>query len=118
MPTAVIPSPRPAADKPNRPADPAVESAAFGKFIKGRVGGKRAKNKRQQQRQQQQAPPEAVVIGAYSIEEFCKAHGGLSESMFHKLCREGRGPAIMKVGARTLISAEAAAAWRQALTVE
>jgi len=44
MPTAVIPSPRPAADKPNRPADPAVESAAFGKFIKGRVGGKRAKN--------------------------------------------------------------------------
>jgi len=69
MPTAVIPSPRPAADKPN-------------------------------------------------IEEFCKAHGGLSESMFHKLCREGRGPAIMKVGARTLISAEAAAAWRQALTVE
>lgn len=119
MRTAVIPSPRSASDtKPSRPRDPAVEAAASGKFVKGKAGGKRAKNKRQQQPQQQQAPPEAAVIGAYSIEGFCKAHGGLSESMFHKLCRKGRGPAVMKVGTRTLISAESAAAWRQALTVE
>ena len=58
------------------------------------------------------------VIGAFSIAQFCEAHGGISAAFFHKLVSEGRGPKLMKVGARTLISVEAAAAWRRACEVE
>jgi len=48
---------------------------------------------------------------AMSIREFCRLHG-ISEDQFYKMKREGWGPTTMKVGARTLISHEAAAAWR------
>lgn len=47
-----------------------------------------------------------------TIPEFCAGHGNISKSFFHKLVNEGRGPRLMKIGRRTLISAEAAAAWR------
>ena len=61
----------------------------------------------------------AVKVGrpiepmAYSIAEFCEAHG-ISVDHYFKLQREGLGPRIMKAGARTLISLEAAADWRRA----
>jgi predicted DNA-binding transcriptional regulator AlpA len=48
---------------------------------------------------------------AMSIKEFCRLHG-ISEDQFYKMKREGWGPTTMKVGSRTLISHEAAAAWR------
>jgi hypothetical protein len=48
---------------------------------------------------------------AYSIRTFCAAHH-LSEAMFYKMKTAGWGPAEMKVGARVLISFEAAARWR------
>ena len=54
------------------------------------------------------APPDP---DAYSIEQFCLAHG-ISESFFYKLQTLGLGPRVMKIGGRTLISREAAAAWR------
>ena len=50
---------------------------------------------------------------AMSIAEFCAAHR-ISEDMFFKMRRQGWGPVVMRVGTRTLISVEAAAAWRQA----
>ena len=50
---------------------------------------------------------------AMSIREFCTAHR-ISEDMFFKMRRQGWGPAVMRVGARTLISIEAAAEWRKA----
>jgi hypothetical protein len=50
---------------------------------------------------------------AMSIREFCAAHR-ISEDMFYKMRRQGWGPRIMKVGSRTLISHESAAAWRKA----
>jgi hypothetical protein len=50
---------------------------------------------------------------AMSIREFCTAHR-ISEDMFFKMRRQGWGPAVMRVGARTLISSEAAAEWRKA----
>jgi len=50
---------------------------------------------------------------AMSIREFCRLHG-ISEDQFYKMKREGWGPTTMKVGSRTLISAESAAAWRKA----
>jgi hypothetical protein len=48
---------------------------------------------------------------ALSIHAFCALHG-ISEDMYFKMQREGWGPTTMKVGSRTLISHEAAAAWR------
>lgn len=49
---------------------------------------------------------------AYSVAEFCAAHG-ITKVTFYKSMKEGRGPRIMKVGTRTLISAEAATDWRR-----
>ena len=50
--------------------------------------------------------------GAFDIPAFCKAHN-ISRALLYKLLREGRGPALMKCGRRTLISTEAAAEWRR-----
>ena len=50
---------------------------------------------------------------AFSIEEFCRRHG-FSQSFYFQESREGRGPRVMRVGARVLISKEAAAEWRRA----
>jgi len=50
---------------------------------------------------------------AMSIHAFCALHG-ISEDMYFKMQREGWGPTTMKVGTRTLISHESAAAWRKA----
>jgi len=60
----------------------------------------------------QPLPPPTPRL-ALSIAEFCKAHG-ISEGLFYKLKRQGESPREMKVGARTLISFEAAAEWRRA----
>jgi predicted DNA-binding transcriptional regulator AlpA len=49
---------------------------------------------------------------AFSVDEFCAAHG-ISRAMFYKICSNGKGPRLMAVGARTLISLEAAADWRR-----
>jgi len=46
-----------------------------------------------------------------SIKQFCADHG-ISRSFFYKLIQQGRGPRVTKLGARTLVSAEAAAVWR------
>jgi hypothetical protein len=46
-----------------------------------------------------------------TIKMFCRAHH-LSEAMFHKMKNEGWGPRTTNVGARVMITHEAAAAWR------
>jgi len=48
----------------------------------------------------------------YSVDEFCSAHS-ISRAMFYKLLADGKGPRTMAVGARKLISHEAAADWRR-----
>jgi hypothetical protein len=53
---------------------------------------------------------------AFSIPEFCETHG-ISEGFYFQLQKEGKGPETMHVGARRLISAEAAARWRKKNTV-
>ena len=55
-------------------------------------------------------PPPRLAL---SILEFCDAHG-ISEGFYYKLKKQCKGPREMKVGARTLISFEAAAEWRRA----
>ena len=97
----------------SRPADPAVEAAARGRVVSKRDRRVKVKQKTHD-RPQARAPPASLGadIRAYSIPEFCRVHGGISEAFFHKLVSEGRGPKLMKVGTRTLISVEASAAWR------
>jgi hypothetical protein len=54
-----------------------------------------------------------VAMAAYSIKQFCAAHG-ISERYYYKMKREGIGPREMLVGRkRRLISLEAAAEWRR-----
>jgi hypothetical protein len=57
------------------------------------------------------APP--IEPWAFSIRQFCVAYGDFSIDTYFKMNREGWGPATMKVGGRTLISREAAEAWRR-----
>src|SRR5262245_14959610 len=99
----------------NRPADPAVEAAARGRVVSKR--DRRVKVKRKtHDRPQARAPPASpgAEICAYSIPEFCRVHGGMSQAFFHALVAKGRRPRLMKVGARTFITVEAAAEWRRA----
>jgi len=49
---------------------------------------------------------------ANHVNVFCQEHG-ISRATFYNLLKRGHGPVIMKVGRRTLISAEAAAEWRR-----
>src|SRR5262245_42350504 len=95
----------------SRPPDPVVEAATAGRAtIKNSERPKQRRGRKCQPR----APPKqhTDVLGAYSIPDFCRAHGGISEAYFHALVKEGLGPTLMKVGNRTLISVEAAARWR------
>ena len=46
-----------------------------------------------------------------SVTEFCAEHG-ISRALFYLLLARGDGPRIMKVGRRTLVTAEAADEWR------
>lgn len=55
-----------------------------------------------------------MLTAAYSISEFCAAHR-ISKAHFYNLMKRGEGPVVMSAGKRRLISAEAAAAWRQRL---
>lgn len=46
-----------------------------------------------------------------SVAEFCFQEN-ISRSMFYKILKLGLGPRIMKIGRRTLITAESAREWR------
>lgn len=52
------------------------------------------------------------IPAAYSVDEFCSGHR-INRSTFYRLLGSGKGPRVMKVGSRTLISLEAAADWRR-----
>lgn len=50
----------------------------------------------------------------FSIQEFCIAHG-ISRGTFYNELKAGRGPRLMRVGSRVMVSAEAAQEWRRAM---
>jgi hypothetical protein len=50
---------------------------------------------------------------AYSVEEFFRRHG-ISRAYLYLLWRRGEGPRFMQVGARRLVSREAAFEFRKA----
>lgn len=58
----------------------------------------------------------AIAKAAFSMDEFCIAHS-LSRAMLYKMIKVGKGPRVMKVGTRSLISSESAAAWRKQMEV-
>ena len=62
---------------------------------------------------------EAATSGpdALSVDQFC-ALNGISRRLFYDLQKQGRGPHIMKVGKRTLVSRDAAIAWRRRMESE
>jgi hypothetical protein len=97
-----------APSSPQYPDDPAVVARQRGVFVADEAESRSPAAKPGRPHQPRGPPP---PTGAYSIAEFCHAHA-ISESFFHKLKSQGRGPAVMRVGTRTLISVEAAAAWR------
>jgi hypothetical protein len=49
---------------------------------------------------------------AFTVPEFCARHR-FGRAFYYKLKNLGLGPKEMRVGARVLISREAAAAWRR-----
>ena len=53
-----------------------------------------------------------IPAGAFDIDSFCAAHN-VSRSKLYQLWTDGTGPDWMQVGARRLISCEAAARWRR-----
>ena len=55
---------------------------------------------------------DATQIRPFDVDSFCDFHR-MSRRLLYQLWSEGRGPRVMKVGRRTLISAEAAAEWRK-----
>jgi hypothetical protein len=93
---------------PDRPPDPRVVATERGIVI--REEPPKPQREGRGKPQQARAPP-LDQLAAYSIASFCAAHC-LSESMFFKLRAMGLAPAVFKIGSRTLISKEAAAAWR------
>jgi hypothetical protein len=57
--------------------------------------------------------PPGATVDAYSIKEFCDAHG-IGVATYYDLRKIKQQPREMRVGKRWLISKEAAAEWRRA----
>lgn len=51
-------------------------------------------------------------IKAFTVQQFCDNYQ-IGRNLFYKMVATGTGPALMKVGRRTLISHEAANEWRE-----
>jgi predicted DNA-binding transcriptional regulator AlpA len=63
-----------------------------------------------------QIQPSTTARKAWTIEEFCAAHG-ICRATYYNLKKAGKAPPVMKVGGRKqLISEEAATEWRAAMT--
>lgn len=60
---------------------------------------------------------ETSTLAVFDVSAFCTAHK-ISRSFFYRLISEGRGPRLLKLGKRTLISVEAAAEWRMRIEQE
>jgi len=54
---------------------------------------------------------------AFSVNEFCRRHN-ICRATFYNLLKAGRGPVVMKVGSRVLVSREAAEQWRRRMEAD
>ncbi len=62
-------------------------------------------------------PNKSPAKAVFSIDDFCRAHD-ISRPFLYACWARGEGPDVMRVGRRVLISAEAASAWREKMTVQ
>jgi hypothetical protein len=76
--------------------------------VTGRKSGAVALNRAPAPKDEDPPPPRL----AFSIKQFCAAHA-ISEAFYYKLKRQKKNPREMKIGARTIISVEAATDWRR-----
>jgi predicted DNA-binding transcriptional regulator AlpA len=51
-----------------------------------------------------------------NVKQFCATHG-IARSTFYLLAKQGKGPALTKIGRRCFVSQESAAEWRRANTL-
>lgn len=56
----------------------------------------------------------AAEKDSYSVDEFAERHG-ISRAYLYLLWKRGQGPRYMQIGARRLVSKEAAADWRRSV---
>lgn len=58
---------------------------------------------------------EEAVFGKenYTVNEFCMMHG-IGRTFFYDMLKRGRGPAIIKLGRKTLVPRDSAEAWASA----
>src|SRR5262245_7869979 len=96
----------------DRPPDPAVIAAQAGRTLHPPTTSRNRRRGHGPVHRVRGSPDVDTGIDAYTIDQFCTRHG-ISKSFFFALMAEGRGPRVMRVGRRTLISREAAAAWRR-----
>lgn len=61
--------------------------------------------------------PHPPARSAYTVAQFCDEHC-ISRTHLYQLNKAGKGPRLMKLGRRILISVEAAADWRRQVEVE
>lgn len=52
-----------------------------------------------------------------TVAQFCADHN-ISRTHFYQLTKDGKGPRLMRLGRRVLISAEAAADWRRQMEAD
>ena len=75
--------------------------------VTGRKPGVNADPAKPEDRDDKPQPP----VLAMTIPMVCRAHN-ISDGMYFKLKKQGKGPREMRVGSRVLISFESAAVWR------
>jgi hypothetical protein len=56
-------------------------------------------------------------LDSYTVDEWCRRRR-VCRATFYNLRKKGRGPKVMKIGTRTLISREADDEYRRALEAE
>ncbi|MCC7203113.1 MAG: hypothetical protein IT393_10700 [Nitrospirae bacterium] len=54
---------------------------------------------------------------AFTISDFCESHK-ISRAFFYQLVKAGKGPLIIRLGSKRLVTKEAAAEWRRKLEAE
>jgi hypothetical protein len=94
----------------SRPVDPVVAAAEAGRVLPQRR--RKSRNRHQRRRQQARAPPDDGDVDAYSIATFCRRND-ISKPFYFKLRAKGLGPKEIRLGARVLITKEAAEQWRR-----
>lgn len=69
------------------------------------------------ERNESDDPTTSSREAALTIEEFCKANR-IGRSLFFELQKTGRGPRVIKLGRRTIITPEAQTEWRRRMQAE